>query len=135
MNNWSKKMKNKIAWNTSQVAGFVTGLMLLMMASGALAQVDRAELGRALELDLLPVAMPSEMEVTGLNLDSGIVYLDEESYSLELLVDGASLLESPRLTAGFDLESLQIGERVIVETDGTAPSDTHAPLIIAIRRP
>jgi hypothetical protein len=113
----------------------VVGIVSLLLASSAFTQVDRSELGRALNLDLLPVAMASEKEVTGIDLDSGTLSLDDEKFSLRLFTEGESLLEGPPLQSSIDLKSLRVGERVIVETDGTAPSDTHIPHITAIRRP
>lgn len=112
------------------------GLTLLTLFSlSAVAQTDRYALGEALDIDLLPVALPSEMEITALNLAAGRVYMDGEGYSIELFLRGEAGLEESRLHSPFDLQELEVGDRVVVETDGTAPTSGHYPFVIAIGRP
>lgn len=135
MMSMDKTMKQWLGLSGCRLAKSALIAVLLSLASLSFGQVDRAALGQSLDMDLPPASLAVEMEVTGLEAASGTIYLDEEAYSLDLFREGASLLEAPRLQAGFDLETLRVGERVIVETDGTEPSDTHTPFIIAIRRP
>ncbi len=132
MNRRENTMKRLHTWFS--LPGLVWAAILLLMASGSFAQVDSTESERTLEPDMLPVIVPFEMEVTGLDLDAGIIYLNNDGYSLEMLNRVNNRLEASRRQATFDLKRLRIGDRVIVETDGTAPSDSRMPFITAIRK-
>lgn len=113
----------------------VLSLLALLLAATALhAQANRAQLSEALGIDLPPAVIPVEKEITALDLQAGRIYLDEEGFSLALFVEGDRDLNVPLLPAGVDLKTLSIGDKVLVETDGTAPSSSHYPLVISIAK-
>ena len=135
MNAWKPNMSPFVARFNPGLAIKVVVLFVVLMSAPGMAQIDRYSLSEELGVDLVPMALPTEMEITGLDLSGGRIYLDEEGYSIALFLRGESGLEQPQLETSVDLQSLTVGDLVIVETDGTAPSAQHYPYIIAIARP
>lgn len=131
----NRTIKRLYKWNAYCFAGLVGGAFFILVASESLAQINSTDEATSLEPDVLPVIVPFEMEVTGLDLDAGVIYLNGDGYSLEVLKGTNNRAESSRNRMNLDLKLLRIGERVIVETDGTAPSDTRLPFITSIRQP
>jgi hypothetical protein len=89
------------------------------------------------ELDLKP-SLPQVMQVDSVNVSDNIVILDGERYrwqsSNARQTEQTAITESSGAGEIRFISQLQRGMRVRVVTDGSAPSDTHAPMILRMER-
>jgi len=110
-------------------------LTMAALTVSSLAQADFDSRNDGLDQDYAPFPIPELREVTRLDLAAGMIFLDGEGFSVADLLEADEASDVAGSHRPLYLRSLRRGERVIVETDGTAPSPSHVPRVFSIRRP
>ena len=131
---------NSAAGAAEALPGLLRIMLLItcaLMVSASHAQTKREQLGALLDIDMPQAEVePVAKQITRLDLPAGRIYLDNEGFSLALMLDDVARSSSlPRLEAMVDLATLKVGDVVLVDVDGTAPTQTHYPFVLWIGKP
>ena len=117
-------------------AGKLTApVAIVALMSVSFAQVDFESSAEGLDQDYAPFPLPELREVTRVDLAAGMIFLDGEAFSIADLLEQDQALDLTDSKQNVDFQSLRRGERVIVKTDGTAPSPSNVPRVLSVRRP